>query len=177
MTSCGYSCFVGGGCGPSSFNPANVQCIAIGDCKKDVRSHLVYCKISDDSGVDSETKLLLTRAGRFLAIANPSCRFNISFFLYTTFVDGNFNRLFPGIFEIEQSHLKMTVCPRHRDSFGTRWRCNRSRCTIPAEMAAHKGESSAPKAQCGLKKAHSAYVLQTTKMLVPIGSRTYFTLF
>ena len=67
----------------------------------------------------------------------------------------------------------MTVCPRHRDLFGTRWRCNRSRCTIPAEMAAHK--SSAPKAQGGLKTAHSAYVLQTTKMLVPVGSRMYST--
>ena len=74
MASCGYSCFVGGYCGPSSFNLANVQCVSIGDCKKDVRSHLVYCKISDNSGVDIETKLLLARAGRFLAIANPSCK-------------------------------------------------------------------------------------------------------
>ncbi|KAL9964154.1 hypothetical protein ACROYT_G027746 [Oculina patagonica] len=62
MASCGYSCFVGDACGPSSFNPANVACIAISDCRKDVRSHLEYCKISDDSGVDSEAKLLLTRA-------------------------------------------------------------------------------------------------------------------
>ncbi|KAL9968763.1 hypothetical protein ACROYT_G020884 [Oculina patagonica] len=45
-----------------SFNPANVACVAISDCRRDVRSHLVYCKISDDSGVDSEAKLLLTRA-------------------------------------------------------------------------------------------------------------------
>ena len=60
----------------------------------------------------------------------------------------------------------MTVYPRHRDLFGTRWRCNRSRCTVPAEMAAHK--YSVPKPQCGLKTAHSAYVLQTTKMLVPV---------
>ena len=82
MASCRYSYFVGGVCGPSSFNPASVQCVAIVDCKKDVRSHLVYCKISDDSGVDSETKLLLTHAGKLLAIANPSCPFNISFFLY-----------------------------------------------------------------------------------------------
>ena len=82
---------------------------------------------------------------------------------------------FSGIFEIEQDHLKMTVCPRHRDLFGTRWRCNKSRCTIPMEIAAHK--ASAPKAQCGLKTAQSAHVLKTTKMLLPVGSRTYFTLF
>ena len=68
----------------------------------------------------------------------------------------------------------MTVCPRHRDLFGTRWRCNRSRCTIPESVATHKGKSSVPKAQCGLKKAHSSYVLRTTKIFVPVGSRTCF---
>ena len=78
MASCGYSCFVGGACGPSSFNPANVQCVSIGNCKKDVRSHLVYCKISDDSGVDSETKLLLTRAGKLLGIANMNLFYYIT---------------------------------------------------------------------------------------------------
>ena len=44
---------VGGPCGPSLFNPANAECLAIGECK-----------ISDDITVDSESQLLLTRAGR-----------------------------------------------------------------------------------------------------------------
>ena len=81
MASCGYSCFVGGS-GPSSFNPAKVRCVSIGDCKEDVRSQLVYCKmiskISDDSGVDSETKLLLTRAGKLLDIANMNLFYYIT---------------------------------------------------------------------------------------------------
>jgi len=55
---------VGGPCGPSLFNPANAECLAIGECNKKVYSHLVYCKISDDITVDSESQLLLTRAGR-----------------------------------------------------------------------------------------------------------------
>ena len=56
---------VGGPCGPSLFNPANSECVAIGECNKNVYSHLVYCKISDDITVDSdESQLLLTRAGR-----------------------------------------------------------------------------------------------------------------
>ena len=62
MASCGYSLLVGGPCGPSSFNPANAECVAIGECSKDVYNHLVYCKISDDIAVDSESKLLLTQA-------------------------------------------------------------------------------------------------------------------
>ena len=36
-----------------------------------------------------------------------------------------------GISEIEQSHLKITVCPRHRDLFGIRWRCNKTCCNDP----------------------------------------------
>lgn len=83
MASCGYSSFVGDACGPSSFNPANVACVAISDCKKDVRSHLVYCKISDDSGVDSEAKLLLSRAGKLLGpyrLYNSIITFSVPFF-------------------------------------------------------------------------------------------------
>ena len=64
VASCGYSLLVGGPCGPSSFNPVNAQSVAIGEGSKDVYNHLVYCKISDDIAVDSESRLLLTRTGR-----------------------------------------------------------------------------------------------------------------
>ena len=67
IASCGYSLLVGGPCGPSSFKPANAECVAIGECSKEVCNHLVYCKISDDIAVDSESKLLLTRAGRWFS--------------------------------------------------------------------------------------------------------------
>ena len=42
----------------------------IGDreCSKQVCNHLVYCKFSDDIAVDSESKLLLTRAGRWFLL-------------------------------------------------------------------------------------------------------------
>ena len=62
--------------------------------------------------------------------------------------------LISGIFETEQYHLKITVCPRHRDLFGIRWRSNKSRCSIPtsAGIDAHRGKSSARKAQYGFKK-------------------------
>ena len=68
MAFCKYSTLVGGNCGPSSENPANVECITIGQCKKEVNGHLTFCKVSDDVGVDSESKLLLARAGRVFCI-------------------------------------------------------------------------------------------------------------
>ena len=32
---------------------------------------------------------------------------------------------FSGIFEVEESHKELSICPRHRDDFGTRWLCNK----------------------------------------------------
>ena len=64
MAFCKYSTLVGGNCGASSENLANVECITIGECTKEVNGHLTFCKVSDDGGVDSESKLLLARAGR-----------------------------------------------------------------------------------------------------------------
>ena len=63
MASCGYSEFVGGICGPSSDNPANVQCVTIGKCDKDIKAHLRSYKVSDSS-LDKEATLLLARAGK-----------------------------------------------------------------------------------------------------------------
>ena len=63
-----YSTLVGGNCGPSSENPANAECVTIGQCTKEVNGHLTFCKVSDDVCVDSEFKLLLARAGRVSAL-------------------------------------------------------------------------------------------------------------
>ena len=61
MASCSYSQIVGGQCGPSVSNPANVQCVLIGNCGKDIRGHLKANQVRDSS-LD-EARLLLARAG------------------------------------------------------------------------------------------------------------------
>ena len=69
MASCYYSQFVGGVCGPSITNPANVQCILIGQCDKDIQGHLKTLQVRDSS-LNSEAILLLARAGKcFLYLA------------------------------------------------------------------------------------------------------------
>ena len=62
MASCGYSAFVGENCGSSSSNPANVQCVTIGNCNKDIKTHLKRYKVWDSS-LNTEARLLLARAG------------------------------------------------------------------------------------------------------------------
>ena len=59
-----YATLVGGLCGSSSENPATV---GMRDSLSRVQGHLAFCQertVSDDCGVDSESKLLLSRAGK-----------------------------------------------------------------------------------------------------------------
>ena len=50
--------------------------------------------------------------------------------------------IFAGIFEPDENDFTATVCPRHRDLFGTRWRRakgshGRVLCSIPTDLAVH----------------------------------------
>ena len=175
LASCGYSPLVGGPCGPSSFNPANAECVVIASVEK--MSIITSCIAKSATTLQwtvNQSYYLLEQVGGFLLdITNLRKRFFI-----WAFFKNLIGIFISGIFETEKSHLKITVCPRHRDLFGARWRCNKTRCSILTSVGidAHRGKSSAPKAQYGLKKAHSAYVMSATNMLVPVGSRNYLTL-
>ena len=61
MASCSYSQIVGGQCGVSISNPANVQCVLIGNCGKDTRGHLKATQLRDPT-LDG-AMLLLDTAG------------------------------------------------------------------------------------------------------------------
>ena len=62
-----------------------------------------------------------------------------------------------GVFNVDASHLEMTICPRHRDLFGSRsiWKVY---LHYPDEIAAHK--SSSAKELCGLRSAVGIYLLK-----------------
>ena len=62
MATFNFAEFVGGSCGSSSGNPANVQCVTTGKCDKDIKGHLKSCKVRD-SALDTGARLLLSRAG------------------------------------------------------------------------------------------------------------------
>ncbi|KAL9965735.1 hypothetical protein ACROYT_G029577 [Oculina patagonica] len=135
MACCSYSELVSGDCGSSLDNPTNIKCVTLRECTKEVYSHLVFCKVSDDSEIDTEWKLLLARAG---------------------------------VFEVDESHLAMNICPRHRDLFGVRWRSSKTNCTIPDEIASHKSKA---KGLCGLRRKQSQFVYHRTQKLIPVGSK------
>lgn len=65
MALCGFKniLFESSLCGKSSEYDDH-ECVALKDCNRDVTWHLQVLKISSDTGVNSEAKLLLARAGK-----------------------------------------------------------------------------------------------------------------
>ena len=68
---------MGGECGSSKERPADIKCVTIREGTKELYKHLAFHKISDDSTVDSEWKLLLARAGnvQWSIYCNPKMPF------------------------------------------------------------------------------------------------------
>lgn len=73
MAVCGYSNNVDGPCGASLCSPADLECVPIQNCKRDIRGHLRALDIRDSS-LKTESDLLLARAGKILFDANPMKR-------------------------------------------------------------------------------------------------------
>ena len=71
MSFCSFASLVGGACGPSPENPEVDKFVYVKDCDRDVKkkTHLKLCKIlTNIESIDSERKLLLTRAGKYNGI-------------------------------------------------------------------------------------------------------------
>ena len=62
----------------------------------------------------------------------------------------------------------ITIYPRHHESFGIRWRCNKKHCTCPSELAPHK----TLKGDRGITLFHSEKVFRLTKVLVHVSTPT-----
>ena len=56
-----FCTLVGGSCGSSADNPANVECVVVGSCAKSTQGHLRNFCVFEDSALDGESKLLLAR--------------------------------------------------------------------------------------------------------------------
>ena len=161
-----YTALVGGSCGISDDYPSNQTCVTIRDCNRDVYGHLRAFSITNDEAVQTESNLLLARAGKSCLIYR--------FLQYQIFFIMNYihsiHHWFAGIFRPMENHLTMTVCPGHRDLFGIRWRTT-EKCAVPIGLAAHK--SSSTSGTCGLTSSISMYIMETSNIIIPVGSRKY----
>ena len=134
MSFCSVASLVGGVCGPSPENPEVDKFVYVKDCDRDVKAHLKLCKIlTNIESIDSERKFLLTRAGKY----NGIIFFLIYIFLYHC-IEKRLLIFYLGIFVAHECQLHMTICPKHWDACGIRWRTGKARCCVPTEVAGHK---------------------------------------
>ena len=80
-----------------------------------------------------------------------------------------FQRWLAGVFDIGVSHLEITICPRHRDLFGIRWRSNRTNCTAPSSWCSHPAKTV--KGERGITLSQSRKLFHSTGVLIPVASR------
>jgi len=73
-----------------------------------------------------------------------------------------------GIFDENEISLNVTICPRHRNSFGLRWRSNRKTCSIPDSWAAHR--TSHVKGERGITLEQSRRLFKASNIVTPVGS-------
>ena len=81
----------------------------------------------------------------------------------------SYQKMFSGIFTVEESHHTLNICPRHRADFGIRWRTRKTLCTVPKELAVHKCGSA--KGSCRANSQQSENIFKNTGILIPVGSR------
>ena len=160
MASCAFAQLAGGPCGPSAHNPALVECVVLGNCDKDIQGHLIAYRVYGDHMLDSEATLVLARAGKGESVQIPKYVQNCNRLYYSL-----------GVFEIRSRHLVMTICPRHRDLYGIRWRSNKRSCSAPTSWSLH---SSKVKGDRGITLSQSKQLFQSTGVLVPVASRKYY---
>ena len=81
---------------------------------------------------------------------------------------------FIGLFESTEKNLEITVCPRHRELYGIRWRTNKKKCTAPTDWSTHKSKQF--KGDRGLTYAQCKGLYQLTNHFLPVGTRKYVLL-
>lgn len=79
-----------------------------------------------------------------------------------------------GIFDEDESNLNLTICPRHRDAFGLRWRKNRKTCSIPTSWAAHRKPNV--KGERGITLGQSRRLYKVSTVIIPVGSSKFLKL-
>ena len=78
-----------------------------------------------------------------------------------------------GIFDCS-SFLHLTICPAHRRYLGIYWRSKIKRCQVPDEIAGHRSISKKfVIGDRGLGFFQSKKIMETIKILVPIGAGIY----
>ena len=78
--------------------------------------------------------------------------------------------LFAGVYNFMQEAKNITICPRHRDVYGTRWMSGKKRCGIPKRFSGHNTRLP-PKGDRGVSFVQAKALYQELGIVIAIGMR------
>ena len=78
-----------------------------------------------------------------------------------------------GVFEIDEVHKSLTICPHHRDAYGLRWRSSKRNCIIPEIISGYKKSAKRIHGDRGVDFDQSEFLFDRCGFLVPVGSCKY----
>lgn len=162
MDKCGIGKLSGTDCGSVNVKGTVItEYQTLSDCQRDITGHLEMLKMRGDD-VSSEKELILLRAGEDIFVALSSAFFPIGCYLSHGLV---FHIL--GVFE-GSADMNFRVCPKHRDSFGIKWRGRKKLCQVPEGVASHRSKKHTGDRTINTKL--SVEIFNRTGSLIPIGS-------
>ena len=75
------------------------------------------------------------------------------------------------IFAPPRNTENWTICPQHRASLGVSWKRSSTKCAIPVSLSRHSTTTTKkPKAERGLSKLGSQFVMKETGIFLPVGT-------
>ena len=83
--------------------------------------------------------------------------------------------LFAGVFNLMQEAKNITICPRHRDVYGTQWMSGKKRCGIPKRFSGHNTRLP-PKGDRGVSFVQAKVLYQELGIVIAIGMGQYHLL-
>ena len=141
IVKCSFNRTVGGNC---SYDPKDrkksTEILPLQSYKRDITGHKSLWSIPD---VENEVELILVRESIFLSSDHKDT-------------------------------LSYTICPAHRASLSIGWCRGSNRCRVPEELSQNgkssRGRRQWPKAERGLGKAASRFILEKTGTFLPVGT-------
>ena len=157
MYKCGIGKLSGTECGSVTVKDTVInEYQALSDCQRDITGHLEMLKMRGEDVVWERVDFTESRWEHF----------DIPYICHWRDVHGQLKfvlGVFSGTAEVE-----FMVCPKHRDTFGIKWRGRKKICQVPEGVASHRSKNHT--GDRTISRKLSEEIFNRTGSLIPIGS-------
>ena len=157
MYKCGIGKLSGTECGSVTVKDTVInEYQALSDCQRDITGHLEMLKMRGEDVVWERVDFTESRWEHF----------DIPYICHWRDVHGQLKFVL-GVFS-GTAEVDFMVCPKHRDTFGIKWRGRKKICQVPEGVASHRSKNHT--GDRTISRKLSEEIFNRTGSLIPIGS-------